>query len=423
MSLNTNCPGKAQICAVLLGALIVPPLARSQTDTEGNLRSDEEIVNDVDSAHAGETHTNLNDRTFQRNDRRGNTETTRDSGGRITDVTVRDSEWRVRREITIRYNDLGHAESTSIEYRRDRKPDTATVTEWETGPDGRRTATERRIVVYDENGYVAARWTEVFQDGHWVRQNESPAPSRFKSLLSSGKLKVKIAGTGQTIGRVVDFKLQNPTSEKLTVRIPALILESVSGKNQDYAAPEPQTVELGPKESKVVPIEGVCLARNKPPVGKGVSGDLVMNEGRPNGTREPGGKILSSEANDLLRIARSKYRAADKLLTDRELEEIPYSDPKKKKDVVVQWSTWMDPRITEITGARTATKEDLKKVVYKQVEKQGPMTPGKKKKIDQGIDTIFEKIELTTAKAKDLETSTEEADDAGAPQAEQNPPS
>jgi hypothetical protein len=101
---------------------------------------------------------------------------------------------------------------------------------------------------------------------------------------------------------------------------------------------------------------------------------------------EPGSKIVYSEANDLLRIARSK------------------------------WSTWMDPRmITGITGARTTTKEDLKKVVYEQVKEQGPMTPEKKKKVDQGINTIFEKVELTTAKAKDPEASSEEADDDSAP--------
>ena len=56
-----------------------------------------------------------------------------------------------------------------------------------------------------------------------------------------------------------------------------------------------------------------------------------------------------------------------------------------------------------MTGSPPATKEDLRKVVYKQVEEQGPMSPEKKKKVDQGIDTIFEKVELTTAKAKELE--------------------
>jgi hypothetical protein len=31
------------------------------------------------------------------------------------------------------------------------------------------------------------------------------------------------------------------------------------------------------------------------------------------------------------------------------------------------------------------------------------MTPKTKKKVDKGIDTIFEKVELTSAKAKELE--------------------
>jgi hypothetical protein len=69
----------------------------------------------------------------------------------------------------------------------------------------------------------------------------------------------------------------------------------------------------------------------------------------------------------------------------------------------VQWSTWTDPRICEITDAPPATKDDLRKVVYKQVDEQGPLTEEKKKKIDDGLDKIFENVELTTEKAKDLE--------------------
>ena len=75
----------------------------------------------------------------------------------------------------------------------------------------------------------------------------------------------------------------------------------------------------------------------------------------------------------------------------------------------------MDPRICEVTGAPPATKEDLKKVVYKQLEEHGPVTPDKRKKVDEGIDTIFDKIELTTEKAKDLEKPEEEATPAMPP--------
>ena len=50
-----------------------------------------------------------------------------------------------------------------------------------------------------------------------------------------------------------------------------------------------------------------------------------------------------------------------------------------------------------------ATKEDLKTTIYKQAEKHGPVTPETKKKLDEGIDTIFQDIKLTTKEAKNLE--------------------
>src|SRR5438132_6122938 len=170
-----------------------------------------------------------------------------------------------------------------------------------------------------------------------------------------------------------------------------------NGKNQPYACPKGQTVEVSPHETKKVPLYGVCVARNKPPVGNGVHGDLAIND------CDPDAKIDRHKADLIRRVTESKYDAADKLEEEGKLKDMPYRDPKKRKDIVVQWSTWADPRISDVTGAPPATKDDLKKVVYKQAEEQGPMTPDKKKKIDQGIDTIFDKIELTTKKAKDLE--------------------
>ena len=228
------------------------------------------------------------------------------------------------------------------------------------------------------------------------------------ALASSGRLTVDIAGTGETIGHVADLKIQNLTDQPLTCAIPPMILESGSGKNQHYACPRGQTVALNPHQTKTVPMNGVCLNRNKPPVAKGVSGDLVMNEANPAAPQNPASHIPASQARDLVRICTSKYDAADKLQKAGALKALPYPEKQKQKDIVVQWSTWMDPRISQITGAPPATKEDLKKVVYKQVEEKGPMSPETKKKVDQGIDTIFAKVELTTAKAKDLEKPEKE---------------
>lgn len=241
-------------------------------------------------------------------------------------------------------------------------------------------------------------------------------------LVATGKLTVETSGTGETIGHIADLKIRNLTDRPLTCRIPPLILESGSGKNQHYACPSGQTVALNPHQAKTVPMNGVCLNRNKPPVGKGVSGDLVMNEANPSSPQNPKSHVAASDANKLLRTCAAKYAAADQLQKSGALKNLPYHDPQKQKDIVVQWSTWMDPEISQMTGSRPATKEDLRKVVYKQVEQQGPMTAEKKKKVDQGIDTIFEKVELTSAKAKDLEKTDSSVPVESTGEKSENPP-
>jgi len=228
------------------------------------------------------------------------------------------------------------------------------------------------------------------------------APS-VATLVASGKIKLDSVGTGETIGHVADLKIQNQTDQPINCAVGPMVLESKSGKNQDYVCPKPQTVNIGPHGTATVPMDGVCINRNKPPVAKGAPGDLLVNEGNPTIPQNPNSHIPVNQAGDLLRICTAKYDAANQLQKSGALKNLPYRDPQKQKDIVVQWSTWCDPRISQITGAPPATKDDLKKVVYKQLEAKGPMPPETKKKVDQGIDTIFEKVELTTAKAKDLE--------------------
>jgi len=221
------------------------------------------------------------------------------------------------------------------------------------------------------------------------------------SLAACGKVTVESAGTGETIGDVADLQIQKLTGQPLTCAIPPMILESGSGQNQHYACPSGQSVALNPQQTKTVPMNGVCLNRNKPPVGKGVSGDLVMNEANPAAPQNPNSHLPATDANKLLRICAAKYDAAGQLQKSGALKNLPYHDAQKQKDIVVQWSTWTDPVICQMTGSPPATKEDLRKVVYKQVT--GPMTTAKKKKVDEGIDAIFSAVELTSAKAKDLE--------------------
>jgi hypothetical protein len=231
----------------------------------------------------------------------------------------------------------------------------------------------------------------TFQQGH------------YGNITICEGVKIDIVGTGETIGHVADLRLENVTDRPINCVVPPMVLESKSGKNQDYVCPKGETLKIDPHSTATVPMDGVCVNRHKPPVGKGVTGDLVVNTGNPSVPRNPGSHVPAKQARDLLRLCTSKYDAADKLQKDGALKDLPYKDKQKQEDIMVQWSTWSDPQVCAIVGTPAATKDDLKKVVYKQVEGKGPMTPATKKRFDDGVDTIFEQVERTTTKAKDLE--------------------
>jgi hypothetical protein len=215
------------------------------------------------------------------------------------------------------------------------------------------------------------------------------------------KINVEARGTGNTIGHVADLQIRNLTNQPLTFLIPAFILESKSGRHQDYACPHPQDVAFGPNETKTVPLDGVCVDRDKPPVGKNVSDELVFNTGDPAAAKHHDCHRTGKEARDLLRYTEAKYSCVEDLEKKGGLKDFPYSDKQKQKDILVQWSTWSDPRICQITKSTPATKADLQQVVYKQADKKPSRET--KKKLDQGIDKIFEEVELTNEKAKELE--------------------
>ncbi len=217
------------------------------------------------------------------------------------------------------------------------------------------------------------------------------------------KIKTEITGTGDTIEHIADFNFQNLTNEPLKFLVPPFILESANGKTQDYASPRQQEVSLGPQETLSIPVTGVCLERGKPPAGDHVAGELFINTGDSTIPKYPEARFSPKQARDLLQITDSKYRAAETLVKDREFKGFPYPNKKKQIEIAVQWSVWSDPKISEITGDPPAKKDDLKQVVYRQKEEKGKMKSQTKKKIDNGIDTIWDKIELTSAKAKELE--------------------
>ena len=368
----------------------------AQTDKAGNPITEDQLVNHPDYAARGKTTTTY--------DGTGSTEITRDGSGNATEVKVKDSKGRVRKTIKIRRLD-GETSVETIDYRADGTPNRQDLTVYR--GDDRQVPVGRYTTIYhptpgrnakgEPEGRVMDSWYEEWRDGRFVRG----LPPGRTDPLPREDLDIDISGTGETSGHIADLHLTNMSKNAMTLTLPPMILESVSGKTQHYAVPGGQEVAIDPGKTKTVPVEGVCLVRNKPPVADGVTGDLVINDGGSEPVAGSSTKIPSKDAQTMLRIAQGIYEAAKQLEKDGALKSIPYSDPKKKKDIVVQWSTWMNPELSELTGVPPATKEDLQKVVYKQMP--GTMTPEKKKKVDEGINAIFEKVELTSEKAKDLE--------------------
>lgn len=223
----------------------------------------------------------------------------------------------------------------------------------------------------------------------------------YASLTSTGKIKVTNSGTGETIGHVADLHIQNTTGERISFTVPPMVLESGGGKYQHYACPKGQLVVLDPHEEKTVPIDGVCLVRGKPPLGKDDKSDLISRDGTP-GDHPQDSHLPTKDVNKLLRVTASYCDAAEKLEKKGALKEMPYKDPKTRQEIVTQWGVWSNPEIAKCTGSPPATKDDLKTTIYKQAEKHAPVTPETKKKLDEGIDIIFQDIKLTTKEAKNL---------------------
>ena len=224
----------------------------------------------------------------------------------------------------------------------------------------------------------------------------------YASLTSAGKIKVTSSGTGETIGHVADLQIQNTTGERISFTVPPMVLESGGGKYQHYACPKGQLVTLDPHGEKTVPIDGVCLVRGKQPLGKDDKSDLICRDGTP-GDHPQDSHLPTKDVHKLLRTAASYYDAAEKLEKKGALNAMPYKDPKTRQEIVTQWGVWSDPEIAKCTGSPVATKEDLRTTIYKQAEKHAPVTPETKKKLDEGIDIIFQDIKLTTKEAKNLE--------------------
>jgi hypothetical protein len=252
-------------------------------------------------------------------------------------------------------------------------------------------------VPVEEQEAERAKWKKFDEDSEKFRAERE----KFFELMKSGKITFESSGTGETIGHIADLDLKNTTNESLAFYIPPLVVESKSGRNQDYVVPEGEKVTLNPGETRTVPLDGTCLERNRPPEPFGKTDDIVLNDGEFDSVAFH--HFDPHEVRELLQMVESKYRAVDKLEEEGGFKNFPYTDEEERKEIAVQWSTWEDPRVSDLTAAPPVEKEDFKQNVDRQANEHGPVSKEARRKLDQGTDSMWDGIELTSEKAKDLE--------------------
>lgn len=213
------------------------------------------------------------------------------------------------------------------------------------------------------------------------------------ATLDPQKVTSSIVGTKETIGHVATLTLTNLTGETFFIEIPPTVLESKSGTRQDYELNNPHQFTLGPRETKAFPLTGVCLKPRVPPAGPEDKDELRI--------LDPTAPGFETKWRPLLVGAQAVIQTAERLQAEGAYKT-PYSkNPRRELDTIIQWATWLFVSTRE---GKPVTKADLSKKVYEQT---GEIPQEKKAKMDEGIDDLWDAIQLTGEIAKPLSEGTE----------------
>jgi len=213
----------------------------------------------------------------------------------------------------------------------------------------------------------------------------------FPTKLDPEKVSLSIVGTKETIGHVATLTLVNHSDEAFFIRIPPTILASKTGRVQNYVLTETVETTLAPRETKAIPLTGICLDARVRPAGPEDKDELALLDPE---TLNADWRIQLGGTQAVIQTTKELQRQG--------IYKTPYSKrPEKERDTIVQWTTWLF--VSTLKG-NPVTKEDLRKKVYEQV---GELTSEKKEKLDPGIDDLWNSVQLTGAKAKVLSEETE----------------
>lgn len=195
------------------------------------------------------------------------------------------------------------------------------------------------------------------------------------------KIGIKITSTGDTINDIAMVSLTNKTNNFVSIIIPPTMLLSITGKNQNYSVTNPHAVFLGPKETKQIPLDGTCVDPDVPPVKKG-----EVNKSKFADITSP---VFQKKWKNIVNETRAIEKTCEDLQEEGKYKTPFSSDPKKERDTIVQWTTWL---VNSERKGKPIVKADLTKQILKQVKNP---TKEQTEQLKKGADDIWKAIELT----------------------------
>lgn len=252
-----------------------------------------------------------------------------------------------------------------------------------------------------------------------------------KSTESNQDLNVvfkKITGTGQTTGHIADLTINNNSKNNIDYKVPQMFIPS-SGKYQPYIVPNVTPVNLGPNETKVVPIYGYCADIHMPPVPINIPipvqniislPDLkaLVNSSVPAVpiTLQGTGNIKKpidfnkdpvSTGNILLGAIQQIEKAYDHLKESESISTPFYGNPEKERESVIQQTFWL---YTSGIQQKEYDKDQFKENTIKQYNTSMPTTyenstEQQKQNVEKGVDDFWNSFVAVGVDAKVLTLS------------------
>ena len=359
-----------------------------------------------------------------------------------TDAVLLETEERWSRSLgnlrldqKVRVLDKGQLEENNAFVRVETVIDGDTLTGWV-----RRTILSDEISKADDTG---AELAGVQAAGQGARGIVVPDPNpidfdRFKpgeENRADDNLRVRVKGTGQTIGHVLLLEVKNRDKNNPgKIRVTPSLVPG-KGKTQAYFITDRIEREVPPGGEITLPLEGVCIDPDKPPLSSGDNGTDFGNwisvnplpddwEPDPTAGWEPDlsspllNPVTENELNHVIDIASHPEEAADLIgvyigriintydqLAQSNNIISPLADsPLEQRHSVIQHAVWS---VIAPLGGKKYDSGDLEERIFDQLPESGEdLSEEEREEVYSGIDDFWNTVTLVGVEAKVISTGS-----------------